>query len=168
MADYTEIKRKLLELMGGSINQPISCTVKSVDGNHCTVALQDGMELSDVRLRATLATGDNQLLIIPKKGTKALILSVDGTLNDLTLIKCDEVEKIEYKQEDLEVVIDSVSKKVTVKNNQASLKGLFSTVHDFITNIKLSTPSGPTANVIYPDPVQLNDFQTAFNNLLND
>lgn len=168
MSVYSEIRKKLQEITGVDLTTPIQCEVVSVEGISCTVKIAGGLELSDVRLRATLATGDNQLLIIPKKGTKALILSVDGTLNDLTLIKCDEVEKIEYKQEDLEVVIDSVSKKVMIKNNQASLKGLFSTVHDFITNIKLSTPSGPTASVIYPDPVQLNDFQTAFNNLLND
>lgn len=168
MADYADIKRKLQEMMGGAINQPIQCEVKSVGGLACTVVLDDGMELSDVRLRATLKEDDNQLLITPKKGSKALVWSVDGTLNDLVLIKCDEIEKIEYKQEDLEVVIDSTDKKVTIKNNQASLKSLMQEIHDLITNLKVTTPAGPSTGVLPDTTASLVQFKTHFEGLLND
>src|SRR5690554_6062142 len=148
MSVYSEIRKKLQEITRGDLTTPIQCEVVSVEGISCTVIIAGGLELSDVRLRATLAMGDNQLLITPKVGTKALVLSVDGTLNDLTLIKCDEVEKIEYIQDDLEVAIDSDSKKVTIKNNQVSLKSLFEEIHDLIMNLKVTTPAGPSTGVL--------------------
>ena len=125
------------------------------------------LELPDVRLRATLNDGDDQLLITPKKGSKALLISMDGTLNDLALFKIDQVDKIEYKQDDFEFTLDSQSKKVTLKNNNVSLKSLMKELHDIISNLKVNTPAGPSVGILPDSQTALQQFNTHFNNLLN-
>ena len=109
MSKERDIKSVLKGMIGTSYTQPITCEVVSIQGNSCTVKLESGLELTDVRLRATLAQGSDELLITPKQGSTALVWSVTGELDDLVLLKCDQIEKIGYKQDGLEFEINSLS-----------------------------------------------------------
>jgi hypothetical protein len=168
MNNLTEIKRRLRELTGDVSTLPVSCEVVSVEGISCTVEVAGGLQIPDVRLRATLANGTDEMLIIPKKGSKALVWSVTGDLTDLVLVKIDQIESIAYKQDGLEIFIDSVAKKVTVKNDSISLKSLMQEVHDLIQNLKVTTPSGPSTGVLPDTTTALVQFKTNFQQLLND
>lgn len=173
MSKLTEIRRKLKELMGDRLSLPINCKVVSVEGNSCTVELNGGFQLADVRLMATVNDDNNQFLITPKIGSKALVFSVSGTLDDLVLLKCDQVAKMSYVQDGLEVVIDSSTGKVSVKNDLVSLKDLFVMVHDLIMNLKVmgvGVPPGSlfTSNAIDPGTIaSLTNLQMKFQSLLN-
>lgn len=168
MTAVKDIKRLLGSMNPKDLTKPISCVVKSVQGNTCTVIIAGDLEVSDVRLRATATSSGDELLVIPLEGSKALMLSITGTLDDLVLIKIDKVASIAYKQGELEIGIDSSTKKVMVKNAQTSLKDLMTQMHDIISNLVVLTPNGPSAG-LHPNSVaSLQQFSTAFNSLLND
>lgn len=162
-----QIKAKLREIVGGSVTIPLSCEVVSIQGTSCTVKIAGGLELPDVRLRATISNSTDELLITPKEGSKALVWSVTGTLEDLVLLKCDQIAKITYKQGDLEFGLDSATQKVTIKNNTTSLGDLMNELHDIITNLKVTTPSGPSTGVLPDTTASLLQFKTNFQQLLN-
>jgi hypothetical protein len=162
-----QIKEILGKMSEKGHTLPITCEIVSVQGDSCTVKIEGGLELSDVRLRASIGSQSDELLITPKAGSKALVWSVTGTLDDLVLVKVDQIEKITYKQDGLELEIDSMSKKVSVKNNQVSMLDLFDSIFDIITNIKVNTPSGPSVGIL-PDTVQaLAQFKQDYNNILS-
>lgn len=160
------IKDKLREITDKGITTPLSCNVVSVQGTSCTIELPGGLQLVDVRLQATVGHAQG-LLLTPKVGAKALVWSVDATLNDLVLVKCDEYEKVSFKQDGLEVVINSSSKKVSVKNDSVSLVDLFESVFDIISNLQLVTPNGPTTGATGNSIAALAQFKSDFKNLLN-
>ncbi len=163
----SDIKNSLREMMGVGFTAPISCEVVSVEDNSCTIKIAGGMELPDVRLMATINNDTDVLLITPKVGTKALVWSVTGDLNDLVLLKCDQIDNVRYKQGDLEFELDSQSKKVTIKNNTTSLGQLMQDLHDIITNLKVTTPAGPSTGVLPDTTASLLQFKTDFKQLLN-
>lgn len=167
MTDFAKIKESLNAMNGSVITNPISCEIVSVQGDSCTVKINGGLEIPDVRLRATLNTESDHLLITPKKGSKALVISVSGELDDLALFKIDKIEKIEYVQGNFKVSVDSTAGKVTVKSGNVSLKSLMSEIHDIITNLKVNTPSGPSVGILPDTVTSLNLFNTHINNLLN-
>ena len=98
----SEIKKRIRELNGNSLTLPISCEVVKVDGISCTVKIAGGLEVPDVRLRASLVASDDSLVLTPKVGSKAMIWSVTGTLDDTILLKAAEYESIAYAQTGLE------------------------------------------------------------------
>lgn len=170
--DISEIKRLLREIVLKSNNNTIaggqqvfSGTVKSVEGTSCTLTI-DSLDLPDVRLRATLNDSNDELLITPKVGSYALAMTVTGNLDDLMIIKCDQIEKIEFKQSGLQVVIDSTDGKVSVKNNSVSLLDLYDAVFDIITNLKVTTPSGPSTGLLPDTVTSLTQFKTKYKQLL--
>lgn len=173
MSKIAEIKRRLQELMGDQLYLPISCKVVSVEGSSCTVELNDGFLLADVRLMATVNDENNHFLITPKVGTKALVWSVSGTLDDLVLLKCDQVAKISYVQNGLELSIDSESGKVSVKNSMVSLKDLLEMMQDLIMNLKVigtGVPPGSPFTSSELDPVTVTNllaFKMKCQSLLN-
>jgi len=69
-------------------------TIESVEGNTCTINI-DGLLISDVRLKATTAKTDNQVLLIPMPGSNVLIGSFSGDLNNLFVLAADIIDKIE-------------------------------------------------------------------------
>ncbi|MCZ2393058.1 MAG: hypothetical protein LC105_04265 [Chitinophagales bacterium] len=160
------IKDKLREITDKGITAPLSCYVVSVQDTSCTVELPGGLQLVDVRLQATVGNSQG-LLLIPKVGAKALVWSVDATLNDLVLVKCDEYEKVSFQQDGLEVLIDSSSKKVSVKNDSVSLVDLFQSLYDIILQLQLNTPNGPATGATGSSISDLAQFKTDFKNLLN-
>ena len=168
--DHVQLKRLLKEIVGKGDNArlsgfPLTGEVVSVEGESCTVAI-DGVEIPDVRLKATINEAENFLLLTPVVGSLVLLISLTGEISDLTAIKFDEVEKIEYKQDGLNVLIDSADKKVMVKNDSTSLVDLFSSLVNVLNQIKVLTSAGPSTGLT-PDSISLiEQFEAEFKTLL--
>lgn len=165
MDKHKELKRLMKEIIGASSNVPIDGVVKSVTNDTCTVELADGLVISDIRLKTTADNTDN-LLIIPKIGSRVLMLSSDGTIDNMTVIKVDQASKIIFNENGLIVEIDSEESKVQIKNGETSLKDLFQRSANIKKNMKVSTPMGPSGTPL-PDVLQMiTTFETKFKSLL--
>jgi|SRR5690606_23731174 len=105
-------------------------------------------------------------LVTPKANTKVQILSLSGGLENMVVIKVDEVEKIEIVQGELEVVIDSTDNKVGVKNSVCSLKDLLQELADLLKQLKVFTPAGPSGTPLPDSIIAITQFETKFNQLL--
>ena len=68
--------------------------VVSVEGITCTVRFGN-MDVSGIRLRASEAEQDAQLLIVPKKDTAVIVGSLSGDLSQLVVLSVDVIERIE-------------------------------------------------------------------------
>jgi hypothetical protein len=89
--------RKLAELMKGGRRSGqvfFPATVKSVEGNTCTIAI-DGLMLSGVRLKSTTTKTSNQVLLTPLAGCNVLAGSLSGDLSNLFVISADVIDNIE-------------------------------------------------------------------------
>lgn len=102
----------------------ITGNVKSVDGDHCTVVV-DGQELTEVRLKATISSTslNDRVLLTPKVGSLVLIGSLTGDLKDLCVLKIDELDKVEIKQGDFELMADIGNNKVKLKADEIEFNG---------------------------------------------
>lgn len=169
MSDLLEIKKYLRSITGVDRiqNVPLNCEITKVEGITCSVKIAGGLELTDVRLKATNEASSDYFVAYPKVGSKAIVISTTGELDDLMLLRVDEIEKIEWKQAGLEVIIDTQTGKVSVKNQQVSLIDLFDAVFNIITNLKVTTPAGPSTGILPDSVTSLTQFKTNFQNLLN-
>lgn len=89
--------RRIAELMKGfqqSGQVFFPATVESVEGVTCTVKV-DGLSVSDVRLKATATKTDNQVLLIPMKGSDVLVGSFSGDFSNLFVLAADAIDLIE-------------------------------------------------------------------------
>ncbi len=68
--------------------------VVDTDGITCTVRFGE-MEVSGIRLRASEAANDSQMLIVPKKDTAVIVGSLSGDLSQLAVLSVDAIERIE-------------------------------------------------------------------------
>lgn len=168
MADLSEIKKLIREIVGDQSNLPIPAIVRSIEGDSCTVELSSGLIIDDVKLKATITEGDNYMRLIPKVNTKVLLLSLSGDVENIAVIKVDQAQKFEYSQEGLKVIIDSEDSKVTIQNGSTSLKQVFEQLADLLKEFKVNTPSGPSTNILPDTLVAILDFQTKFNQILKD
>lgn len=143
----------------------LNAEVKEITGESCTVVV-DGLELTEVRLKATINGDSDGLLLIPKVGSMVLLGSLTGDLKDLAVLSIDQMEQLQYKQSGLSVVIDSTDKKVSIENDSTSLKALFQGLADLLKQFKVTTPSGPSTALL-PDTMQaVIQFETDFKKLL--
>ncbi|WP_312078352.1 hypothetical protein [Chryseobacterium sp.] len=162
---HKKLKQQLIDLIGANPNLPITGVVKSIENDTCTVEVLNGLELSDVRLKAT-TNGSDHLLVVPKIGSTILMLSSDGTVDNMTVIKCDQASKIVFKENGLVIEIDSTDGKIQIKNNETSLKDLFEKSANIKKSMKVSTPMGPSGTPL-PDVLQMiTNFETEFKKLL--
>lgn len=139
--------------------------VISVQGESCTVLVGD-LEVTEVRLKATINGAGNYVLTVPKTGSYVLIGSLSGDLKDLAVLKVDEVESFTIKQGSLEILVDSADNKVSVKNADASLYNLFNSLTTLLKQIKVYTPSGVSGVPILTSQQQIMQFETDFKKLL--
>jgi len=166
MDKIAELKKNLRIVVGADANYPVRGTIESIEGQTCSVKLASGLVVPDVRLKATIGTGNDYVLITPAVGSDVLMLSGNGTLDDLTVIKVDQSEKTEIRQGGLIILIDSTDGKVQVKNDNASLVDIFNDLAELIKVLKVSTPMGPSG-VPLPDTItSLNQWQVKFKQLL--
>lgn len=68
--------------------------VASVEGITCTVEF-GSQKVSGIRLRASEASQDAQMLIVPKVNTAVIVGSLSGDLADLVVLSVDAIERIE-------------------------------------------------------------------------
>ena len=93
----TEEQRLLRNIRAAVGPEPISVyqgIVVSVEGITCTVRFGN-MDVEGVRLRASQADEDAQMLIVPKKGSAVIVGSLSGDLSQLAVLSVDAVERIE-------------------------------------------------------------------------
>ncbi len=166
MDKASEIKRLLKEIVGDNGNYPFTAIVTAVNGNTCTVKINEDLLVPGVRLKATTDNDDNYLLITPKIGSRVLMLSATGTMENLTVIQVDEIAKIEIIQSGLQVLIDSKDKKVSVKNEQISLVDLFSKMTEILKGLKVFTNVGPSGTPLPDTVLKIEEFETQFKQLL--
>lgn len=139
--------------------------VKSIEGESCTIVL-DGLEIDEVRLKATINGAANKVIMQPKPGTMAIVGSLDGTLRDLAIITADEVEKLTYQQDGLIIEVDSGDGRVSVRNSDTSLAALFLQLTEILNGFKVFTASGVSGGPIPATTTAINAFKTNFKKLL--
>lgn len=164
-ATPNDIKKTLREIVGANPNLPITAIVKSVEGDSCTVELKSGYVATDVKLKATIGNED-YVILTPKVGSTVLILSLSGTLDNLTVVKVDQLEKMEYSQGGLVILADSSDGKISIKNDQVSFIELLKDLKTLISQLTVSTPNGPSGTPLPPTQTALTQFETKFNRLL--
>lgn len=160
-----QLKNNIRKIVGANSNLPIDGIVTKISGDTCSVKLTDGFEISDIRLKSS-ADGKDNLLIIPKIGSHVLMISTDGTIGNLTVIKCDIAEKIIFNENGLQVEIDSTSGKVKVKNDETSLKDLFQQLTDLLKTLKVFTPMGPSGTPLPDTITKISQFESDFKKIL--
>lgn len=165
MDKVAKLKKNIREIVGAAPNLPLDGVVTSVENDTCSVKLSDGFEISDIRLKAT-ADGKDNLLIIPKIGSHVLMIATDGTIGNLTIIKCDVAEKIIFNENGLQVEIDSTDGKVKVKNDDTSLKDLFQQLTDLLKTLKVYTPVGPSGVPLPETITKISQFESDFKKIL--
>ena len=163
-----EIKKKLQQVVGANPNYPIVATVTKVEGETCSIKLVSGLELSDVKLSTTVSESANYLVLEPSIGSEVLVLSGDGTLSNLYVIKVDQVAKFKFSQNGLKVEFDSVDKKISIENESLSLKDLFTDLANIITNLKVNVlaPNAPSSTITSDVVTLVTQFSTRINSLL--
>lgn len=68
--------------------------VVSVEGITCTVRFGN-MDVAGVRLRASEASDDAQMLIVPRKDSAVIVGSLSGDLTQLVVLSVDAIDRIE-------------------------------------------------------------------------
>ena len=102
MADYSEIKKLIKEIVGNQQNLPITGIVKSIQGDTCTVEIAGEFSVSDVKIKATSGKTDF-FMLVPVIGSTVSMLSLSGGLENLIIIKTDNVARFEFLQNGLHI-----------------------------------------------------------------
>lgn len=166
MDKIAEIKRKLREVVAANPNYPISGTVTAIDGETCSVKLVSGLVLSDVKLSASVTESADYLLLVPMIGSDVLMLSGDGSLSNLYILKTDKVAKFAFSQNGLKVAFDSEDKKVSIENESVSLKGILQDLATLLKGLQVFTPLGPSGTPLPTTITKIEAFETSFKSLL--
>ncbi|TAD83313.1 MAG: hypothetical protein EAY75_15030 [Bacteroidetes bacterium] len=162
---------KLIDALKQAVLPPetvplLAAEVVAINGDHCTV-MYNGMELSQVRLKATIGTNANQLLVEPKVGSMVLLGSLTNDLKDLVVLVVDEVQKLTYAQGGLQVVIDGAAAKVELSNSNTGVAQLLTDLVALLRGLKLYTPAGPSGTILPDTQLALTQFETDFKTLFN-
>lgn len=91
---HRELVERLKQLAPQGQTPIYQGVVRHVVGILCTVEVA-GLEIPDVRLRATESASETQILLVPKVGSAVLVGSLSGDLTALAVLSVDEVERIE-------------------------------------------------------------------------
>lgn len=168
MDKVAEIKKRLQAVVNANPNFPIVGTVTALDNETCSVKLVSGLVLSGVKISASVTDSEDYLLLEPVVGSDILMLSGDGTLSNLYLIKVDQIGKFKFSQSGMKVEFDSVDNKIKIENGTVNLKDLFADLATIINSLKVSVVAlGAPSGTITPDVATLvSNFSTKINTLL--
>lgn len=160
---YSKIAQQIKGIAKDSakIDTCLVCTVTSVDDTTCS-AEYDGFELEDIRLYAIIDT--SVCILKPKVGSKILVSSIDGSIENLYVLKCQEYETVCYQVEQVSLQIDSEG--VSIQKGSESLRALMLDFIALVKSLKLATPAGPTTQIMYPTAVQIQQLETRVKDLL--
>lgn len=165
MATPSEIKELIRSIVAANANLPVSGTVVSVEGDTCTIKINATLTVTDVKLKATVG-GNNHIVATPKVGSYVKMLSLSGDADNFTVIKIDEIEKLEYKQDGLELTVDSTDGKVAIKNSEVSLFEILNDLSGLLKQLKVSTPMGPSGTPLTLTVQALTKFETDLDKIL--
>ena len=93
MDQYRRLSENLRRIGGGQQITIWQGIVKSVEGITCTVTFAN-QDVSGVRLRASEAENEANILITPKTGTPVTVGSLTGDYSQLVVLKVDQIETI--------------------------------------------------------------------------
>ncbi|MDK7376064.1 hypothetical protein QP519_11025 [Weeksella virosa] len=163
--DFVEIKRLIREIVGAVPNLPIQAVVTKVDA--FTVSAKIGeLEIDNILLKTQAENNDSFMVQRPKVGSPITVLSVDGTLNSLQVVKINEVEEFEYHHNGLTVKIDGKDGKLVVRNEKVDLHQLLSDLATIVKQLKVYTAVGPSGTPLPETIVRVEKFENDFNQLL--
>ena len=94
MTEEQRLVRNLRDAVGPAPIAVYQGIVVSVEGITCTVRFGT-MDVPGVRLRASEASDDAQLLIVPRKESAVIVGSLSGDLTQLAVPSVDAIERIE-------------------------------------------------------------------------
>lgn len=117
--------------------------VVAVDDLTCTVKIGDA-EIEGVRLRASLAGRDRQILTVPKVGSSVTLGCLTADLNNLVVLQVDEIEKIIVNGGELGGLIKI--QELTDKIN--SLVEAFNSHTHLLPEGAVITSAGPSTNPV--------------------
>lgn len=163
---YSQIREKLMGC-GNTKRLFMTGKVKSVDGESCVVEV-DGLELTDVKLRAVINGNKEQVTVTPKVGSYVQIADLsNGEMRDTAVIKVSEVESISIitGNTDINISDDGISVnagdgKLKIMNGSQSLFDLIDSLITAITKLTVTTGTGPSGT-----PINATDFINIQNNL---
>lgn len=162
----TQLKKMLREIVDVNPNLPIVGVVTQVGEQTCSVKIDSGLELSGVRLKATINDGASYFIIKPKIGSSVVLLSLTGGLENLTVVKVDQVQMIIYSHNELILIIDGTEGKIQVKNQSVSLLEILTDLGALLKEFKVNTPNGPST-ALMPNSLQaIMQFETKVKSLL--
>ena len=93
MDNYKELAGLVKAAAGKARLTLMQGVVRKVSGLTCEVEI-GGIAVPDVRLRASEAATDAQMLITPKMGTAVVVGSLSGDLTQLVVLAVDQIESI--------------------------------------------------------------------------
>jgi hypothetical protein len=93
MDNYKELAGLVKAAAGKAQLTLMQGVVRKVSGLTCEVEI-GGIAVPDVRLRASEAATDAQMLITPKMGTAVIVGSLSGDLTQLVVLAVDQIESI--------------------------------------------------------------------------
>lgn len=164
MGKESEIKQALINLIGSKSDAFIRGTVEKISGQTCEVKLSSGLIVTDVKLKAIISEGSDFIIETPVIGSDVILT---GSLNDLVVLKCDKLQKLEFSQNGLKIIYDATDKKVSIQNDNVNLLDVLLELTSHLkADYKQYTSNGPT-NGALPTSVQaLNSIEQKFKNLL--
>lgn len=94
MDRYSDIRRALREICKTEGNYIFTAEVDSVSGQSCDVMV-GSMKISEVRLCSVDDGESGNLMIVPKVGSKVLVMDMSGgDMRDLVIVKVSQTESI--------------------------------------------------------------------------
>ena len=122
MTPEERLRRNIKAVVGPAPITVYQGIVSRVDGITCTVRFGE-MEVDGIRLRASEASQDAQMLIVPKVDTAVIVGSLSGDLSELVVLSVDVIERIEINGGKLggliniEALTDKINELVNAFNN---------------------------------------------------
>lgn len=163
--DFVEIKRLIREIVGVAPNLPLQAIVTKVED--FTISAKIGeLEIDNILLKSQIENNDNFMVQRPKVGSPVTLLSVDGTLNSLQVVKINEVEEFEYHHNGLMVKMDGKDGKLIVKNETVNLYQLMSDLATIVKQLKVYTAVGPSGTPLPDTIARVSQFEQDFKKLL--
>ena len=163
--DFVEVKRLIREIVGAVPNLPIQAVVTKVE--NFTISAKIGeLEIDNILLKTQVENNDNFMVQRPKIGSPVTLLSVDGTLNSLQVVKINEVEEFEYHHNGLTVKLDGKDGKLIVKNETVDLCQLMSDLAAIVKLLKVYTAVGPSGAPLPDTIARVTKFEQDFKQLL--
>lgn len=162
----TQVIEQFKSRIGAGAVEIYDGKVVAVDEGNYTVdvELDADLVLPDVKLRSVINTDEKAgFVCLPQKDTEIVFAKIEGE-SDYVLLKTAELEKviIEIDTAKMEVSKDGYK----ISKGTVSLLDVFQDVKDLLMNLKVTTPSGPSTNLLPDSIAALNQLEIKFKDLL--